>query len=708
MAYTVLARRYRSGTFDEVIGQDHVAQTLKKAIASGRIAHAYLFCGTRGVGKTSMARILAKALNCQKSDGPTTEPCGECESCKAIARGDDIDVIEIDAASNTGVDNVREVIENSAYRPARSRFKIYIIDEAHMLSKQAFNALLKTLEEPPSHVKFILATTEAEKLLPTILSRCQRYDFRNIPTREIAAHLADLCKREKIEADDDALMLVAKAGAGSMRDSLSLLDRLLSIGEKHLTADMIERLLGLPKSQLLFDLAESIGAGDVKAVLGQANAIVQGGLSVDSLIVALVDHLRNLLILRTCGADSELVEAPGLAAEDLSAQANRFDPAALAQDITILEELRRTLRQSQAGRALLDATLVRLALADQFASIGDLLARLDGGESSPSPARAPARTTPPAQKKNSDGIERSTSPSFREEGRSTDSSRTPSPFKGEGSGEGASRHKSSDAVLDQASSPPRIDEPRLEPILAVNDSPAPEPSPSKGEGAGAESIGSPSFDDDADGADDLPAPGKVWSGPSESLSTLMAKHRASSSVATPAPVAVASPATQVTGLDIASVDPRTLATVWQAMLEILSKQGPMLHSLVSQGQLVGIDDGRLIIRFAPKHETFVKQWEKNGKRDLIRDAASQAMNRSVGVKFEIDAAAAPAIVEPAAPPAGPHRSATSPSAPPPEQAPMPETPAVKVTSELIESLAAANPLIKAAIWKLGAQVIKVE
>ncbi len=220
MSYTVLARRYRSRTFDEVIGQEHVAQTLKRAIESDRIAHAYLFCGTRGTGKTSMARILAKALNCKSFDKPTTTPCGECESCLAIARGEGMDVIEIDAASNTQVDKTREVvIDNAQYRPAYSRFKIYIIDEAHMLSKQSFNALLKTLEEPPEHVKFILATTEPEKLLPTILSRCQRYDFRNIPTREIAGHLKNICKQEKIQADDDALLLVAKAG-GSMRDSL--------------------------------------------------------------------------------------------------------------------------------------------------------------------------------------------------------------------------------------------------------------------------------------------------------------------------------------------------------------------------------------------------------------------------------------------------------------------------------------------------------
>ena len=265
-----------------------------------------------------------------------------------------------------------------------------------MLSKQAFNALLKTLEEPPSHVKFILATTEPEKILPTILSRCQRYDFRNIPTREIAAHLKEICTKEKIQAEEDALLLVAKAGAGSMRDSLSLLDRLLSVGEKKLTADMIEQLLGLPRSQLLFDLAASIGAGDVKSTLTQADGMVRSGLSVDALIATLTDHLRNLLIIRTCGPDSELVEVPGLAVSDLASQAGRFDPVALTQDIALLEELRRHIRQSQAGRALLDATLVRLALADQFASIAELLSRADGCPAKPRPA-APSHA--PAEKK---------------------------------------------------------------------------------------------------------------------------------------------------------------------------------------------------------------------------------------------------------------------------------------------------------------------
>jgi DNA polymerase-3 subunit gamma/tau len=378
MSYTVLARRYRSGTFDELVGQGHVAQTLKNAITSNRIAHAFLFTGTRGTGKTSSARILAKCLNCQSTDKPTPTPCGKCDSCTAIARGDDIDVIEIDAASNTGVDDVRDVIENSQYRPARARFKVYIIDEVHALSKNAFNALLKTLEEPPEHVKFILATTEVEKVLPTILSRCQRYDFRNIPTREIAAHLKTVVKAEKIDADDDAILLIAKAGAGSMRDALSLLDRMLSAAGSKLTTATLEQMLGLPRSAQMFDLAQAVGEGQVKSVLQQTDALVHGGLSPESLVAALVDYLRNLLVLRTCGRESDLVEVPGLAIEELDKQAQQFDAVVLSQDIVILEELRRQLRTSSAGRALLDATMVRLALAEQFSSVDDLLAAANG------------------------------------------------------------------------------------------------------------------------------------------------------------------------------------------------------------------------------------------------------------------------------------------------------------------------------------------
>jgi DNA polymerase-3 subunit gamma/tau len=364
--YLVLARKYRSRTFDEVIGQQHVAQTLQKAIATDRVAHAYLFCGTRGVGKTSMARILAATLNAP----------GDEAGQAAIYRGEALDVIEIDAASNTGVDNVREIIDNAAFRPAVAPYKVYIIDEVHMLSKAAFNALLKIMEEPPGHVKFILATTEPEKVPATILSRVQRFDFRGIGAREIAGHLADIIAKENLEADEEALLLVAKAGNGSMRDALSLLDRLLPGGEK-LTADRVVATLGLPRQQAMFDLVDAIGTGEVAAALQQVDELLTAGLGGEALIGALVEYLRDLLLLRACGEQTDLVETPVLDRQQVAQQAAKFEPAALAQDIALLEELRRNLRGGT-GRALLDATVVRLALAEQFTPIGELLAG-DGG-----------------------------------------------------------------------------------------------------------------------------------------------------------------------------------------------------------------------------------------------------------------------------------------------------------------------------------------
>ena len=677
MSYTVLARRYRSSTFDDLIGQEHVARTLKKAIASGRVAHAYLFCGTRGTGKTSTARIFAKCLNCQTSDAPVTEPCDRCNSCQSIARGEDMDVIEIDAASNTGVDNVRDIIMNAGLSPARSRYKIYIIDEVHMLSKGAFNALLKTLEEPPSHVKFILATTEAEKIPNTILSRCQRYDFRNIPTREIAGHLKEICKKEKIKADDDALLMVAKAGAGSMRDALSLLDRLLSLGERELTAEMIEQLLGLPRSQLLFDLAGAIGSGDVKSTLGQVEAIVAGGLSPESLVAALVDHLRNLLVLRTCGKDSTLVEVPGLSLDDLAQQAERFDPVALTQGITILEELRRQLRQSQAGRALLDATLVRLALADQFASIGELLARVDG---------APATTRPPARPAGSGRAPQLPVQSpAQAPARPAGEKKKPGEAVGEGPGVGV-----------QGSG-------KGTELKGTSTAQGTEPSGSIRQGSSQAAAGpivepAPEMEEDDD--DDLPRPGKVWTGPS--LSSLL---KSSST-----PAAKSTPPSPDAASNVEPVSPDDLTGVWRTLLQLLAKHGPGLHGVLSNGKLISIDAGFAVIRFGPQQETFVKMWERNGKKDLVRNALTEALGQPVGVKFEVDGGASAengsteAAPTPAPVPRAPDRTA----APTPQSPASAPAPAVRVTPELVEALRAKEPLVKALMDELGAQIIKVE
>src|SRR5438046_1748034 len=272
MSYEVFARKYRPQTFDDLVGQAHVSRTLKNAVAQNRLAHAYLFVGPRGIGKTSTARILAKSLNCIK--GPTVTPCGECDNCREIAGGNSLDVIEIDGASNRGIDDVRELRDNVRYAPAKGRYKIYIIDEVHMLTKEAFNALLKTLEEPPPHVKFIFATTEVDKVPITILSRCQRFDFAGIALPRIVERLHAIVEKEGMKADDSALELVARRAGGSMRDAQSLLDQLLAFGGDRLSADQVHRLLGTAPDDVIAGLVAAVLAKDAK----QALALLDAGL----------------------------------------------------------------------------------------------------------------------------------------------------------------------------------------------------------------------------------------------------------------------------------------------------------------------------------------------------------------------------------------------------------------------------------------------
>ncbi len=395
MAYTVLARKYRSQSFDDIVGQDPIAQTLKNAIKTDRVAHAYLFTGTRGVGKTTMARILAKALNCLTADKPTTQPCCKCASCVAINLGEDIDVIEIDGASNNKVDEIRELRDNAIYRPARSRYKIYIIDEVHMLTQSAFNALLKTLEEPPSHIKFILATTEPNKVIPTIQSRCQRFDFRNISPAVIAEQLKLILGKEGIKYEDDFVLSLGKMANGSMRDGLSLLDRLISSGVEPLTVGLLEEFLGRPDSEKIWTLIEHIGDGDAAGVLEVLEQLIVGGNSEVQILDSAIDSMRDLLVIKSAGANSGLVIMTEQQRKRAAALSEKYDSPGLIYNIATLEKLRWAVKNSDTSRALLEASMLRLALSEHFLDVDKLLSQARAGTSVPADSAAKKKVTAP-------------------------------------------------------------------------------------------------------------------------------------------------------------------------------------------------------------------------------------------------------------------------------------------------------------------------
>jgi len=388
MPYTVLARRYRSRTFDEVVGQEAVTQTLKSAIEHDRVAHAYLFCGTRGVGKTTVARILARALNCQK--GPTPDPCGQCDICQAIHRGDDVDVLEIDGASNTGVEDVRTLRENAHYRPARSRFKIYYIDEVHMLSRNAFNALLKILEEPPEHVKFIFSTTEPQRLPATILSRCQRFDFRAVPTDTIAAHLKAVCKGEKVKPQDEAIRAIAREGRGSVRDALTLLDQAIAVGDGTVTLDAVRQTVGAVRGEEVLEVVAACAAGDAGAALTRFADLLAAGADLRGLLEQLMRQVRDLLVVRTCGEAAELLDAFGPARDRLAQVAEPMAVPALVACLGYLTEARSRTRYAADPRPVAELAIVRMASLAEMEPLPEVVARLETLEQSVAAAAADA------------------------------------------------------------------------------------------------------------------------------------------------------------------------------------------------------------------------------------------------------------------------------------------------------------------------------
>src|SRR5687768_15069988 len=390
--YRVLARKYRPQRFGELIGQDAMVRTLGNAIERERLAHAFLLTGVRGVGKTSTARLIAKALNCVGPDGqggPTIEPCGLCEPCVAIAEGRHIDVIEMDAASHTGIDDVREIIEAVRYAAVSARYKVYIIDEVHMLSKQAFNGLLKTLEEPPEHVKFLFATTEVNKVPVTVLSRCQRFDLRRIPAAKLAAHFGAVAKAEGVEIEDGALALIARAAEGSARDGLSILDQAIAHGEGGVTAEQVRAMLGLSDRGAIRRLLGLLLAGDSQAALDAVRDQYDLGVEPSALIRGLLESVHGITRAKVGGA-----EDPAQSAEERAAYGDWASRLSFAAVHRLWQLLLKGLAEVHAAPMPLEAAemaLLRVIHAADLPDPGQLAEQLANGEAAPArPAEAPA------------------------------------------------------------------------------------------------------------------------------------------------------------------------------------------------------------------------------------------------------------------------------------------------------------------------------
>ena len=436
MAYQVLARKWRPRTFDEVVGQGTVTRTLKNALASGRIGHAFLLSGARGVGKTTTARILAKALNCSRGEGPTPDPCGVCASCLEIAAGNSLDVQEIDGATHNGVEQVRELRESARYNPARDRFKIWIIDEVHMLSTGAFNALLKTLEEPPPRVKFIFATTEYHKIPDTILSRCQQYDFRLIPARELVAHLRQVADGEDIEVSDETLARLARAAEGSARDALSLFDQVLSFSGRTVRDEDVSALLGLVDRELLLAVSRAVAAGDSLSALDLVERLSDYGADYRNFTRELILHFREILLLKVAPGESALI------AQLVPEERERLRPiaAALSEEdllriFEVLAKAETDLRLAQDPRVTLEMALLKIVQMQRLLPFADLVARVErlaAGVTAPAdvpvavrPVARPEPAPPAPPRVAAPPPAPAPTPSEREPGRRRRSSRAP-------------------------------------------------------------------------------------------------------------------------------------------------------------------------------------------------------------------------------------------------------------------------------------------
>ncbi|WP_432099764.1 DNA polymerase III subunit gamma and tau [Streptomyces sp. WAC 04229] len=655
MSSLALYRRYRPESFAEVIGQGHVTDPLQQALRNNRVNHAYLFSGPRGCGKTTSARILARCLNCEQ--GPTPTPCGECQSCQDLARNGpgSIDVIEIDAASHGGVDDARDLREKAFFGPARSRYKIYIIDEAHMVSPQGFNALLKVVEEPPEHLKFIFATTEPEKVIGTIRSRTHHYPFRLVPPGTLRDYLAEVCGKEEIPVAEGVLPLVVRAGAGSVRDSMSVMDQLLAgAGADGVTYDMTTALLGYTDGSLLDSVVEAFVTGDGSAAFGVVDRIIEGGNDPRRFVTDLLERLRDLVILAAVpdAAEKGLIDAPADVIERMQAQARSFGAAELSRAADIVNEGLTEMRGAQSPRLQLELICARVLLPAAYGDERSVMARLDRierGVQFSAGAGAPAMGYVPGPEAHSGGggaaapVAPGGGPAAaRAAVRAPGGAAAPATGAGPGEGEGGGSHGGGQQPHAAPAPAPAAESPA--PVQAPGSAPTPPPAPAAEPGPASAPGAWPTAAPAGGGRRPGGWPTAAPAGGGQAR-TPAAPGPAAAPPAAPAPAPAASAPAPASPPPGGGVDPRSL---WPNILEAVKNRRRFTWILLSQNaQVTGFDGTSLQIGFvnAGARDNFVS----SGSEDVLRQALAEQFN----VQWKIDAVVDPSGGSAPPPPAGP-------------------------------------------------------
>lgn len=612
--YTVVARRYRPKSFSELVGQENVSQALATAIRTGRIGHAYLFTGARGVGKTSTARIFAKALNA--GTGPTADPDLDSDIARAIDAGEDMDVLEIDGASNRGIEEIRQLRANVNVRPSRSRFKIYIIDEVHMLTTQAFNALLKTLEEPPEHVKFIFCTTDPEKIPITVLSRCQRFDFPPVKKDAIQDRLRYICQQEGFQADDEALALIARRAAGSMRDSQSLLEQILSFSEGKITVESVQELLGTADDSSLWEMVERFIAHDAVSVLQAVEASVGQGVEPGQFAEQLLGYLRDLMT-RSVGAPADLLRhVHSITPEQLSDQASRWGMQSLIAAMQILDESLVRMRHSMHGRTLLEMTLVQIAQLHRLEDLFSLSSSVPAVAANPgatppvAPKPAPQATSPIEQKKNVEAVVTPAPSTAVSSGAGAVAAASPPIAAVEvdvkpvtaATAQSSSLGSSQSSSLGSSSAPNSNHESHVESSRPTATSPAP-----VAEGAG--NAGVP-------GGLQTPAPARV----------AVAEAPAHVAVAVAAPVATSSPPA------VLAVDSKNAKEVWGATVDRL--QGLLADFATLSVDAMWVDNEHLSVCFEKRSQHAIEHLQRTDRKSIVERELQNVLGRPTRVQFQ--------------------------------------------------------------------------